>query len=91
MRPCEASDQHMDRPADQQARYVSDTSDLIDYQNEIYPFVQNDIVNGVTAPQNLLEYMVRKSAVELTFRKANQAVTLGSRPSVENWRSKVNM
>ncbi len=81
----------MDRPADQQARYVSDTSDLIDYLNERYPFVQNDIVNGVTTPQKLLEYMVRKYAEESTFLKANQAVPLGSRPTVEKWRPKVNM
>ena len=91
MRPCEASDKHKDKPVDQQARYVSDTIDLIDYLNERYPFVQNDIANGVTTQQKLLECMVRKSAEELIFQKANQAVTLGSRPTVENWRSKMNM
>ena len=39
----------------------------------------------------LLESMVGKSAEEVPFLKANQAVTLGSRPNVENWRSKVNV
>ena len=37
----EASDQHNDKTAARQARNVSDTIDLIDYLNEIDPFIEN--------------------------------------------------
>ena len=37
----EASDQHKDKSAARQARYVSDTIDLIDYLNERDPFIEN--------------------------------------------------
>ena len=84
----EASDQHNDKSAARQARDVSDTIDLIEYLNERDPFVRNDslfnITNGVATQQNLLESMAGKSAEELTFLKANQAVTLGSR---QQWRT----
>ena len=65
MRPCtsfsgvsyETSDQHTDVSAGRQARYVSDTVDLIDYVNERDPFVQNDslvnIANGMTAQERV--------------------------------------
>ena len=72
---------------------------LIDYLNERDPVAQNDslfnIANGMTAQErvnvekvreigvNILEYMAGKSTDEFTFRKANQAVTLGSRSTVK--------
>ena len=37
----EANDQHKDKSAARQARYVSDTIDLIDYLNERDPFIDN--------------------------------------------------
>ena len=95
----ETSDQHNDVSAARQARDVSDTVDLIDYLNERDPFVQNDslfnIANGMTAQErvnvekareigvNIVESMAGKSTDEITFRKANQAVTLGSRSTVK--------
>ena len=94
----ETSDQHKGVSAAGQARDVSDTVDLIDYLNERDPFVQNDslfnIANGMTAQErvnvekareigvNIVESMAGKSTDEFTFRKANQAVTLGSRSTV---------
>ena len=95
----ETSDQHKDVSAARQARDVSDTVDLIDYPNERDPFIQNDslfnIANGMTAQErvniekareigvNIVESMAGKSTDEFTFRKANQAVTLGSRSTVK--------
>ena len=95
----ETSDQHKDVSAARQARYVSDTVDLIDYLNERDPFVRNDslfnIANGMTAQESvnveksreigvkIVESMAGKSTDEFTFRKANQAVTLGSRSTVK--------
>ena len=53
----ETSDQLNDVSAARQARYVSDTVDLIDYLNERDPFVQNDslfnIANGMTAQERV--------------------------------------
>ena len=85
--------------AARQARDVSDTVDLIHYLNERDPFVQNDslfnIANGTTAQERvnvekasligvkIVESMAGKSTDEFTFRKANQAVTLGSRSTVK--------
>ena len=95
----ETSDQHKDVSAARQARDVSNTVDLIDYLNERDPFIQNDslfnIANGMTAQESvnvenareigvkIVESMAGKSTDEFTFRKANQAVTLGSRPTVK--------
>ena len=95
----ETSDQHTDVSAARQARDVSDTVDLIDYLNERDPFVQNDslfnISNGMTAQERaniekareiavkIVESMAGKSTDEFTFRKANQAVTVGSRSTVK--------
>ena len=95
----ETSGQHKDVSAARQARDVSDTVDLIDYLNERDPFVQNDslfnIANDMTAQESvnvenareigvkIVESMARKSTDEFTFRKANQAVTLGSRSTVK--------
>ena len=95
----ETSDQHKDVSAARQARDVSDTVDLFDYLNEKDPFVQNDslfnIANGMTAKERvnvekareigveIVESMAGKSTDEFTFRKANQAVTLGSRSTVK--------
>ena len=95
----ETSDQHKDVSAARQARDVSDTVDLIDYLNERDPFVQNDslfnIANGMTAQErvnvgkareigvNIVESMAGKSTDEFTFRRANQAVTLGWRSTVK--------
>ena len=95
----ETSDQHKDVSAAIQARDVSDTVDLIDYLNERDPFVQNgslfNIANGMTAQERvnvekareigvkMVESMAGKSTDEFTFRKANQAVTLGSRSTVK--------
>ena len=39
----------------------------------------------------IIESIVGKSAVELTFRKANQVATLESRQTVENLRSEADM
>ena len=82
-----------------QARDVSDTVDLIDYLNERDPFLHNDslfnIANGITAQERvnvekareigvkIVESMAGKSTDEFTFRKANKAVTLGSRSTVK--------
>ncbi len=86
----EASDKHKDKSAARKARDVSDTIDLIYYLNERDPFFRNDwlfkIANGVTTQHNLLETKVGKSAEELTFWNANQAVTLRAWPTMENWR-----
>ena len=95
----ETSDKHQDVSAARQARVVNNNVDLIDYLNEIDPFVQNDslfnIANGVTAQERvnvekareigvkIVESMAGKSTDEFTFRKANQAVTLGSRSTVK--------
>ena len=95
----ETSDQQKYVSAARQARDVSDTVDLIDYLNERDPFVQNDslfnIANGMTAQERvnvekareigvkIVESMVGKSTDEFTFRKANQAVMLGSRSTVK--------
>ena len=53
----ETSDQLKDLSAARQARYVSDTVDLIDYLNERDPFVQNDslfnIANGMIAQERV--------------------------------------
>ena len=53
----ETSDQLKDVSAARQARYVSDTVDLIDYLNERDPFVQNDslfnIANGMIAQERV--------------------------------------
>ena len=95
----EASDQQKDASAARQARDVSDTVDMIDYLNERDAFVQNDslfnIANGMTAQERInvekareigvkiVESMTGKSTDEFIFRKANQAVTLGSQSSVK--------
>ena len=95
----ETSDQHKDVSAARQPRDISDTVYLIDYLNERDRFVQNDslfnIANGMTAHErvnvekareigvNIVESMAGKSTDEFTFRKANQAVTLGSRSSMK--------
>ena len=56
------------KSAARQSSYVSDTIDLIDYLNEIDPFVQHDslfnIENGVTTQQKLLEFMAGKYFVD---------------------------
>ena len=53
----ETSDQLRDVSAARQARYVSDTVDLIDYLNERDPFVQNDslfnIANDMIAQERV--------------------------------------
>ena len=53
----ETDDQQNDVSATRQARYVSDTVDLVDYLNERDPFVQNDslfnIANGMTAQERV--------------------------------------
>ena len=95
----ETSDQHNDVSPARQARDVSDTVDLIDYLNERDPYVQIDslfnIANGMTAQGRvnvekareigveIVESMAGKSTDEFTFRKANQAVTPGSRSTVK--------
>ena len=79
--------------------HVSHTVDLIDYHNERDPFVQNDwlfnISNSMIAQERInvekareigvkiVESIARKSTDEFTFRKANQAVTLGSWSTVK--------
>ena len=96
----EASDQHNNVSAAKQARDVSDTVDLIDYLNARDPFVQNDslsnIANGLTVQERvnvekareigvkIVESMAGKLTDEFIFRKANQAVTLGSRSTVKS-------
>ena len=91
--------QHKDVSAARQARDVSDTVDLIDDFNERDPFVQSDslfnIANGMTAQERvnvekaryigvrIAVSMAGKSTNEFTFRKANQAVTLGSRSTMK--------
>ena len=96
----ETSDPHKEISAARQARDVSDTVDLIEYLNERDPFVQNDslfnFASGMTAQERvnvekareigvkIVEFMAGKSTDEFTFRKANQAVTLGSRSTVKS-------
>ena len=103
----ETSDQHKDVSAARQARDASDTVDLIDYLNERDPFVQNDslfnIANGMTAQERanvekareigvkIVELIAGISTDEFTFRKANQAVTLGSRSTVKIKGERVNI
>ncbi|RUM44712.1 MAG: hypothetical protein DSY80_04115, partial [Desulfocapsa sp.] len=85
--------------AARQARDVSDTLDLISYLKERDPFVQNaslvNIANGMVAQEgvnversrevgeHILASMVGESVDNFTFRKVDQAVTLGSKTVVK--------
>ena len=95
----ETSDQHKEMSVARQARDVSDTLDLISCFRERDPFVHNsslfNIANGMTAQEavnvekakeigdSIIASMVGEPVEEFTFRKANQAVTLGTRSTVK--------
>ena len=95
----QTSEQHRDVSTARQARDVCDTRALINYFIDTNPFAQNDslfnIANGMTAQkgvnveisriigERILASMIGKTVEEFYFRKADQAVTLGSRSTAK--------
>ena len=95
----QTSEQHKDVSTGRQARDACDTHALIIYLIDRNTFAQNDslfnIANGMTAQQgvnveisriigeHILASMIGKTVEEFHFRKADQAVTLGSRSTVK--------
>ncbi len=95
----ETSEQHKDTSTARQSRDLSDTMDILSFIKEHDPFAENDslvnIANGMTAEKGVnversvevgnkvLESMVNKSVEEFTFRKADHAVTLGSKSNIK--------
>ncbi len=95
----ETSDQHKDMTKARQSRDVKDTIELLDYVRQHNPFSSDptlrNIANGMTADKTvnadqageigkkIIDTMEGKNVDHFSFKKADQAVTLGSRTSVK--------